>query len=286
MKKRQFANSDLNVNNLPQTRKEQFFDIIKHRFSLLVKIGIFILTFSIPIIALVVFSKSSVTTLVTNYNNGVITEEEYRYAYTMERLIIDSLLLAAIEILSIGIAGISRIFRQLAWGEPIFFFTDFKNGIKQNIKQFLLIFLLFGIIYFSCDITLTIFGIENAITIFILLLSLFLMIPICVINITYSPVYVCNSFRTFFNSAIIYFVSLFKNIIVTFIFLLPLAILLIPYLTYSIIIFIIALVVIYPIILLAIILFEYNIFDKFINSKDYKQLLKKGLYIGDEQTEK
>ena len=39
--KRKVAKEDFTINDLPSTRKELFFDILKNRFALLLKIGLF-----------------------------------------------------------------------------------------------------------------------------------------------------------------------------------------------------------------------------------------------------
>ena len=59
MAKKKVSVKDFDLNLLPKTRKEQFGDIIKHRYLDFLKAGFFLLLFCVPLIISIVIKDSA-----------------------------------------------------------------------------------------------------------------------------------------------------------------------------------------------------------------------------------
>lgn len=281
MKKRQFAPSDFEYKNLPQTRRQQFFDLIKNRYTLLMGMGALMLLFALPLLITIAFNQSYTASIYQQLNSGTITEENYRNLFSSFTFYINFLYMADLLILSVGLSGTSYILRQLIWGEGVFFWKDFAKGVKKNVSSLLFNFFILGIAF---SISSYCFTANTLIGIFTLIVFVIVFLPISLMYLAYTPIYGSNCLVSYRNSAILYFGNGFKVLLATIIVVTPLSVLLIPYVGIPLILLAILIVFLYPIILLGFNLFTSNIFDKAINSHKYEDLVRKGLYNPEKET--
>lgn len=276
------ANTSFNEKKLPTTRWQQFIFFLTNEKLSLLKIGCALLIFFIPYILVYAFQAASIINIQQDYSAGNITASQMNYYTFIYNLIFNSVKLVCLIVFSFGISGILRIIRNLVWNEGVFFFDDFKKGIKQNIKQAILIFIFIWIflmlVYVFKDLTIltnsVIFkvGLVLGATLFI-----FLVFPLClcwICQVTFyegkTSMFISNSFVLLFSKylTVLLFSLFFNGIIVATIF--------IPTF-FSIIAICCSLLIISPLFLIATHLFFLNIFDKTIN-KDCKTYYKKGIY--------
>ena len=144
--------------SLPSNRWELFWDIFKGRFGKLVIINLLILLFSIPLILVLFFRYLSVV----NYGSLYPFSQSFGIGYgalpsmvgvpeAIEVAVNGSILLLApigFLFLAIGLAGGAYVIRNMVWTEGIFVSNDFWRGIKQNIKQLLLIMLVYSVVFY------------------------------------------------------------------------------------------------------------------------------------------
>ncbi len=142
MKKKEQKKSDFLVTSLPKSRKDQFFDIWKHNFSLLSAIGMVLLLFSLPLLASYFFKDISLFAA----QNESLNEEAKQSAYFFAKFLFCFFSSASVVIFFIGLSGVLPILKNLCYNDPIFFKDDFKEGVKTNFKSFLLLGLITGII--------------------------------------------------------------------------------------------------------------------------------------------
>ncbi len=144
--------------SLPSNRWELFWDIFKGRFGKLVIINLLVLLFCLPFLALLFFRYVAIT------NYGVIYpfSQSFGVGYGAlpsmvglaenitfnVNLLIFLLAPLGFMIAAVGIAGGAYVIRNMVWTEGIFVANDFWRGIKQNIRQMLLIFLVYSIIFY------------------------------------------------------------------------------------------------------------------------------------------
>ena len=143
--KRKARSSDFTIDDLPKTRKKQFLTILKNDYILLLKIGLVLFAFYLPmlIVELIRF----------NLLNGILqvfTGDEQAAMIELTQLIYGAICCVCFMVFSIGLSGIFYIYKRLIWGKPIFFKEDFKIGIKQNWKAFLLISLIGSVLEYVC----------------------------------------------------------------------------------------------------------------------------------------
>ena len=141
----------LDEKTLPTTRKEQFFDILKHQLGTLFSVGGLLLAFSILLFASLVVKEVLINNVVINVNMKEHPDQVYEMV-KMLTLIFDAVNIVAIAFLFIGLAGAYKVIKKLIFMEKVFIFRDFKQGIKENWGQFLIISFFFSIVLLIFDL--------------------------------------------------------------------------------------------------------------------------------------
>ncbi len=144
--------------SLPSNRWELFWDIFKGRFGKLVIINLLVLLFCLPLFLVLFFRYVALANYGATYPFtqpfGIgfqAMENMTGYAeniiFTVNSTIFIFLPIVAM-IASVGISGGAYVIRNMVWTEGIFVSNDFWRGIKQNIKQMLLIALLYSLLFY------------------------------------------------------------------------------------------------------------------------------------------
>lgn len=265
--------------SLPSTRKKQFGDILKLRYRSLVFIGVMLLVFFLPIMFCILYRDASQINIIQKYDG-----EELSNQLIFSNLLFSWLLIPSIMIFSFGIAGSLKIIRRLIWGEPVFLKEDFLSGIKENWKGFLVVSLIGGALNAVNTVVVSFMPGNNFLTYLPLIALLVLFYPVIFVFAFYNVIYSDKIGKNIANSLKLYFRSVF----ITFLFcLLCYSLILIKYIP-SILKYVLAailIVFVVPIFLLMFYEYEIFIFDKYINSYQYPQFNKKGLYIKPEVKE-
>lgn len=145
------SNTDFTAQSLPKNRKEVFKDVFKLHYWKLLGCGMIIFLFALPLHISAITSDFYQSYMINAYNAGNITLEQVTASlvtFAKTRYAIEIVLYA---LFGLGFAAVARIIRQLAWEEPVSVRYDFIKGIKQNGLQFVLMFLIFGLINFACN---------------------------------------------------------------------------------------------------------------------------------------
>ena len=151
--------------SLPSNRWELFWDIFKGRFGKIIVVNLLVLLFCLPLILIFLFRYIAVI----NYGSVYPFSQSIGIGYGalphmtgMAENIIFSvnssmyiLLPVAFVIASIGISGGAYVFRNMVWTEGIFVANDFWRGIKQNFKQITIILLLYSVIFYICNLSIS-----------------------------------------------------------------------------------------------------------------------------------
>ncbi len=154
--------------SLPSNRWELFWDIFKGRFWKLIIINLLVGLFFIPLF-LLIFVRS---TAILNYGTLVPYSQGFGVGFGSagslagynEQIIFSVnlsvllLLPVAIIIAMVGVAGGAYVIRNMVWTEGIFVSNDFWRGIKQNIKQLLIIGLIYSLILYVTILSYSIFN--------------------------------------------------------------------------------------------------------------------------------
>ena len=271
-RKNRAAKQEFTENMLPVDRKQMFFDCIKQRYDVILKCGLVLLIASLPLFATILYGNFAFS----NLQSDAESTDRAQNAVALLQII------ALIDIpcymfLGVGFAAISRILRQLIWGEPIFFFFHLRMGIKQNCKSFLLLFFLYGFINAINTFVSTLFA-DNFFSFLPTIITFLFFIPIGLYMLSQSVFYANGFGKNFNNGLALYFKTApFVWIFIALIFSFSL-INLIGLLFVRIIIRSVAVLVILPLLSIAWLLYSCHVFDKFVNPQNHPEIIGKGLY--------
>lgn len=262
-------------NKMPKNRTELFFDIIKHRFSLLLSIGLTVLFFSLPLIITVSWYNSAVSSVTSTI------DEADTYTKLFSLLNIKNLLLiGGFIILAIGLSGIYQIIKNLGFNEGVIYFGDFKKGLKENSLNFIICALIIGLLNFLFQYVYFLNAKDNfeyKLTLAILIALIIIMVPIILNVLNQTILYKLKLIHQFKNGFLITFRSFYityplglLNIGVCFLFLINQPI------VYLILLGLMPLII-SPLLILINVLVNNYLLDQFINKEHFPTIYKKGL---------
>lgn len=266
-----YSSKQFNENDLPSNRREVFGDVLKLHYFSLIKIGLIILLFALPLFLINFFKDYS---FIIAHDTGESNSLILAILCVVEAF--------AILFLSIPVAGLGRIFREYAWFEPVFFSTDFKTSLKDNIKPtfiscllIAILNLIFNLIYYFMNsgwIIAIPFGFNLVVFFPIIMHTLF-------INFTYTNKYWVN-----FKLACFFYLKHLPSTMLCIVLICAFKIYdlfqfanIIAILTKNFVLIVIVLFIM-PMILLGTQLNELRIFDKHINSVRFPELVNKGIH--------
>ena len=271
-----YSNKEFKESDLPHNRKEVFFDTLKVRFLLYVEIGFVLFLFLLPFLGVNLYGKLLIASFLEEHG---MTEEAISESQQM-KTIITLFYIPTFMIFSIGLSGVMKVIRQLIWGEGVVFKDDFISGIKQNYIPFLSTFLLFGLVY-TFDTFIASLKLEYEFIVYIPYgVTFVFIIPLFMYILTQSVLY-SNKYTTYFKNSVYFFI---KTVPVSLLFTLILLILIypvnssyLPYLWLQYTIISISIILLLPFFLSAKMLYDFSIYDKYINIKDYPEYVDKGI---------
>ena len=287
MAKRKIAEKDFLESELPQTRRSQFFDIIKNNYGLLFKVGLILLGILILSIAKGFFADYLNILTLGAMKNGNLQEIEGQYWIRIIYVVSNGIDLILYPFIFVMLGGVLRVFLQLCYEEGVLFSYLFKKGIKDNWLHFMIMGFFTALLKLGMN-ALTAYVGFNFYSIAILVFFLAVYIPIVIIFLYYSVIYRSKLIYSLRNSSYVYIKSLLPSIGFTIV-LLALPVLLEFFLTGLFIkqfIYIVTIVTLLPLVILGGFLLNLEMFDRFINVTEYQELLRKGLYISGEELEK
>lgn len=289
-KRSKYRSADFLESELPNTRRAQFFDIFKHQWKTLLLLGLFLFLFSLPYLTADFFHWFIARSLPEQLSSQGSTEQEIYTALQFTKMIYELVLVVATLILMIPIAGASRVLKRMVHGEGVLFKSDFIDGIKMNIGQYLILGFIYAILRFSVQfiyiyinnipyVSEIIRGVSMGV-----LYALFF--PILIFMFAEAAIYKMNIWTNFKNSyqlAIrnILFMLIFSFLIFGIYFMRYIQNVILKEGLYTILIILIS-----PYYLLSISLFTMSQFDKYINQEHYIEIYRKGLkpYVDPHQT--
>lgn len=150
MKKDNNHKKDYSKEDLPKTRTEQFWRLLKDNFFTIFKLGLLLLVAVFPLIVAVVMKNINLSYI---DKNETMSEIEKIHDIASINVIFAAIFVPCIMFFFLELSGILKILRRLIWDEPLFFKDDFFLGIKESAGQFLLFGFLIGIVNFFSILT-------------------------------------------------------------------------------------------------------------------------------------
>ena len=139
--KQKVSRVDYSKAMLPRTRRAQFLDCFRMNYMLLLKSGLILLVFALPLISFCLFMDFYYVSLVAHTKEAV--EQTLLLFFYFYNLGVVILFLPIV----VGLSGIIHVLRNFIWEEGIFFFKDLGDGIKENAGKNVLFSVIFGVLY-------------------------------------------------------------------------------------------------------------------------------------------
>ncbi len=150
---------------LPSNRWGLFWDIFKGRFWKLVLVNLLMLIFFLPLIALLVFRSMTIAGfgISTPFSQpfGVGYQSFTSLVGVPESILVNvnitmyAFLPIALIIAGLGVAGGAYVIRNMVWTEGIFVANDFWRGIKQNFKPMCFIGVVYSLVFYVVQLSIT-----------------------------------------------------------------------------------------------------------------------------------
>ena len=257
---------------LPRTRREQFLDCYKMNFILLLKCGLTLLLFALPLILFCIFMDFYYMSILNHVTEAVEqTKLVFFFLYNLGVIILCSLLIFALS-------GITHILRNFIWQEGIYFREDFGKGIKQNIGKNMVFYGICALLYLLSIVVYSLFNV-SLISYVPLVIFVLIIFPIFIWFIFLNNTYTSKFFPLVRNSTFFYIKSLGWSLLATVVLFSSFAVIFIPlaFVWLKYIVVTLYFIFIYPAIFLVMVLYTTHKFDEFINKENYPEYYLKGL---------
>ncbi len=273
MKKTKAPQKAFEIEMLPSSRKEQFFDLAKHRFFFFISLGALLLAFALFILGGAFFKDMSLI----NLNNSTATEEEQKtFSFTI-KLISYLIQGFGFPVLGFGLSGILMPLKNLAWNDPVFFKDDLKSGFKENGKTFVGIGFLWGLLYFLEGVIGLLFSNLPWFEAVLFGINLILIYPILITSLFLTLFYSNSFMATIQKAAAIYFRHFPLLFLSSLCLLLPFFALYIPIFLLKYGVLILWMVIVFPFALLFSFELHLHYFDEDVNLSQFPAYYQKGL---------
>ncbi len=273
MKKTKAPQKAFEIEMLPSSRKEQFFDLAKHRFFFFISLGALLLAFSLLILGGAFFKDMSLV----NLNSSTATEEEQKtFSFTI-KLISYLIQGFGFPVLGFGLSGILMPLKNLAWNDPVFFKDDLKSGFKENGKTFVGIGFLWGLLYFLEGVIGLLFSNLPWFEAVLFGINLILIYPILITSLFLTLFYSNSFMATIQKAAAIYFRHFPLLFLSSLCLLLPFFALYIPIFLLKYGVLILWMVIVFPFALLFSFELHLHYFDEDVNLSQFPAYYQKGL---------
>lgn len=170
--------------HLPENRREVFFDRLFLGFGTFVRMGAALLLFALPYLALYLFRD-----VFFGYMKEVVPAGELTAFLRSYGVLFDAGGCVLLVLAALGLAGIFRAVRQLAFGEGMSFFGDIGRGIRVNGKLFCALAVIAGVFRLLADMLLTYQTSQTAMKLAPIVLAIVLFAPVLLLCLAHITVY-------------------------------------------------------------------------------------------------
>jgi len=277
------AASDFTIEQLPQTRRSQFFAILRNQYLTILKCGAFLLLGLLLFIAADLVRNIFDSAFYTEYNNSLITEGEYHTYILIDLMVQTGLEVFFIPVFTLVLSGVNNVMKNMVQGGHVLFMYDFKQGVKDNYKNTTITSIIFGLFVLLARFVFYFFIGKYIITIPVYSILVLFIIPLVIIANVFTSYYQGNLANVISNSTKLYPPYWWQYLLMSvlffgFIFGLNTGLdgVLIPYV--KTVIYLVFATFVLPIMILLIHSISVSMFDKYINDDIYPEIYRKGLY--------
>lgn len=262
------------VSQLPHNRWQVFTDRLQTHFGKFLLLGLLLLLFSLPLFAVRFFADLLVTSVQESYHSMQITEQQF--VDTLKTIQLFSALAGVVGyvIFGIGVMGVIRHVRKMAWSEPTSFWYDFGIGIKQNLGG-LWCFLAMGVLNAFSSVCMQ--NYSGVIAVVPFCLQVLVLFPIILHIVVQLSIYNHKTWDLITTSSFIYLKTAPLSIVFSLLFSSYGLLDLIPSFAVKYLLKM-AFVILLPIAMLGWFLYCCSALDKYVNRQSYPQIVDKGIW--------
>lgn len=281
--KEKVRKEDISVKELPHTRWQVFFDLLKHQKRQMFSLSLLFFVFCLPLVVDVLLFNQFIVAA------GATIEDPQELASSVFGLI---LLMAIIAIpcaiiMFVGLGGLAHVSKLIAWQEGGLFGPSFFEGIKKNWKHSLflgiiwslsLFLLVAGSFFLLRTMGASEFPWVHSIGIGLCITQFIVLSIVCIYGLTIT-VYYQLPFKAVLKNAFIFFTAKFFKNLALFIFTTGLVVGLMFIGFISQIVSVIVVIVFSSLMAIGWTLLSHQAFDQYINQYNYPEYMNKGLYL-------
>lgn len=272
------AQQDFTFAQLPHNRAEVFADCYKMRFVTILCLGLVMLLFCLPLFGVQLFTDIVGNSIYDRLLKGELTDAEATSSLNSLRVLTSVIAIPCWVCFAVGLSGVMRIIRQLAWGDPVFFFSDFRQGIKDSVGRFVAVFAICATLNFVQVFCVRWLSGLSVIAYAPSVLLVVVALPAAVWMSLQTVVYNVKFGKCFTNAIAFYGRTIFQTLGLVLLACAVWAVTLIASLMVKYIVFAVIVVLVLPAYLLTSFLFASGVFDKFLNKESFPDYYDKGVY--------
>ena len=276
----------------PTNRIEVFVDLMKHHKFELLKANLWFLLFSFLSFGLLYFyylysgvvhvSVADGSLTLPNGPDGTpITVDEYLLGF--RTILLSTMIITNIPFF-LGLGGLQKVVQTLIFAEPIDKVRIiFFEGVKKNAKQFIALSLIFSIVIDFSQFMLTFYFLYSIDVVGIICIAISIMLLIILYHFIPFAIPTSNLYKMTFpglikNSLGLYFARWLRNIPLTWLISVPIALFLIPSTYFVSIWFFIFIMLYMPLALIVMTLSFNEVCDDKVNKTQFPEIYRKGLF--------
>lgn len=287
--RRKAAKVDFQPSMMPKNRAQLFGDIYKNRFPLMVDLGLLLLLFSLPAIAVMSIVNMKTYEISQQIASNIITADNGAKQIFHMINVGNIVFIVAVVIWAIGLSGIVGIVRRLVFQEGILFRADFGKSFKENALCYAIVGLVLGTLNFLLQYYLrsSYFddGVAMQISIGALIVVSFVACFISPMILDQATVYNLGFWGKIKNAFLLSMRMPHLLLMLSVINAAPYLLLLINNQYVYLALLLLLPILIMPIQILVNMLVCDSILDKFVNKENYPQIYKKGMFVNAENND-
>lgn len=288
MKKEKIRQTDLKISELPHTRWQVFWDLVKNQKRQMISLSMLLFVFLMPLaVDILIFNQ---------FIFSASQIEDFAAANsTVFSLIFYMLIIAipCIVVAFIGLGGLAYVSKNIVWQEGLLIGPDFFKGIKKNIKHSIPLGIIWSVSLFVLVIG-SLFLLRtssssdqpwiHSVGVGLCIVQFIILSIVCIYGLTYTSYY-DNKFRDVLRNSFIFFVAkFFKNLLL---FILTTGVIVglmfVDFIAQFVIIIVVAFLSSYM--MIGWTLLSHEAFDQLINKTNYPEYYEKGLYKEESEKE-
>ena len=281
MRKEKIRATDLKTSELPHTRWQVFWDLVKYQKRQMVSLSLLQFVFLLPLVVDILIFNMFIVAASQGTDLAVTNSTIFSLIFYMMIIAIPCVVIAFI-----GLGGLAYVSRNIAWQEGLLSGPDFFKGMKKNLKHSIISGVIWGFSLFLLVIG-SLFLLRTSsssnqpwihnVGVGLCITQFIIVSIVCIYTLTYTSFYE-NRYRDVIRNSFIFFVAkFFKNLLLFACTTgLIVGLMFVDFIAQIVIIIVVAFLSSFM--MIGWTLLSHEAFDRLINKNNYPEYYEKGLY--------